>query len=592
MNAVPAFSTQAPPDARILPGVWKLLLLRVRITYNSFRHARLRRKIGTIIILLLVLGFGVFILSMSWLLLGFMRSPKFAQFVGIDLKSFLDAIPALTLTALFLGTLLTSFGVLLQALYLSGDMDFLLSTPVPIRAVFIAKLLQAVLPNFALIALFGIPILFGLGLASRYNLLYYPLVLVMMLALALAAAGLSSLLVMLVVRVLPPRRAAEILGFIGAIFGFACSQIGNLTNSFGKDVNISGTQISGVLLRSNTSWLPLNWAGQGLVALGEGRWFVGVLLLGVTLVLAMTAFWFALVTAERWFYSGWAGMQVVTSKKKMVQSSRPAKRSNKESTFGFFRFLPVPVLGIVHKDFLVLRRDLRNLAGLISPLIFGVIYTVMIFRNGSDLPVGGGEAPAWLMDSLRVVLTYSSVGMSLFVGWMLLSRLAGMGFSQEGKNYWILKASPVRTEHLLGAKFLVSYLPALVLGLFFLIGIAILQNLSLYEFLYSLVAIIMCLGGMAGILLAFGVMGANFAWDDPRKINAGGMGCLGQFLTMLYLPIAFGLFIAPLGLTRLFNIPAFYGYLAGLIIGSSVSAGCAILPLWLVRKRVERLNEE
>ena len=50
----------------------------------------------------------------------------------------------------FLGILLTSFGVLLQALYLAGDMDFLLSAPIPMRAVFLTKLLQAILPNFGL----------------------------------------------------------------------------------------------------------------------------------------------------------------------------------------------------------------------------------------------------------------------------------------------------------------------------------------------------------------------------------------------------------------------------------------------------------
>jgi hypothetical protein len=592
MNTANTFSTQGSPDARILPGVWKLLLLRVHITYNSFRHARLRRKIGIILLFLMVAGFGVFILSMSWLILGFLRSPQLVQYTGFDLKPFLEVIPALTLAALFLGTLFTSFGVLLQALYLSGDMDFLLSSPVPIRAVFITKLLQAVLPNFALICLFGIPLLFGLGLSGNYNFVYYPFVLLVMVALALAAAGLSSMLVMLVVRILPPRRAAEILGFIGATLGLACSQLGNLANSFGRDISISGTQISGVLLRWNSPWSPLNWAGQGLVALGEGRWLTATLLLGLTLGLAMTAFWFALVTAERWFYSGWAGMQVIARKKKPVRTSQATKTGEKESAFGLIRFLPAPVLGIVHKDFLVLRRDLRNLAGLISPLILGVIYTAMIFRNGSDVPAGRGEAPTWFMDALRVVISYSSVGMSLFVGWILLSRLAGMGFSQEGKNYWILKASPVHTGHLLVAKFLVSYLPALGLGLIFLTGISILQKAALLSYLYSLVAMIMCLAGMAGILLAFGVMGANFVWDDPRKIHAGGMGCLGQLLTMLYLPIALGLFIAPLGLTRLLDIPAVYGYLTGLVIGSVASLGCAILPPWLVRKKAERLNEE
>jgi hypothetical protein len=194
------------------------------------------------------------------------------------------------------------------------------------------------------------------------------------------------------------------------------------------------------------------------------------------------------------------------------------------------------------------------------------------------------------MNSFQVVLTYSSVGMSLFVGWMLLSRLAGMGFSHEGKNYWMLKVSPVRVWHLLASKFLVAYLPALGLGILFLTAISFRQGLSLLDFAYSFLAIAMCLAGMTGTLLAFGVAGANFTWSDPRRMNSGMMGCFGQILTFIYLPISFGLFIAPLGLVPFLQIPLVYGYLAGLIFGSAFAVLFTIVPLWLVRKRVEQLG--
>jgi hypothetical protein len=193
-------------DAGILPSVWKLLRLRLRITYNGFRHAKLRDKIRIIFVWALLLGFAYFLLSASRWLLSLVHSPEFVQFAGDDLRGILASIPTLTLTALFIGTLLTSFGVLLQALYLSGDMDFLLATPVPIRAVFIAKLLQAVLPNFALFSLFGIPILFGLGISNGYHVSYYPLVILLMIFLALAAAGLHPCWSCWFVRVLPPRQ--------------------------------------------------------------------------------------------------------------------------------------------------------------------------------------------------------------------------------------------------------------------------------------------------------------------------------------------------------------------------------------------------
>jgi ABC-2 type transport system permease protein len=394
---------------------------------------------------------------------------------------------------------------------------------------------------------------------------------------------------MLVVRVLPPRRAAEILGFVGAMFAFLCSQTGNLANSFGRNINFSGTRLAGLLVLSNTRWLPLNWAGQGLVALGEGRWLTGIFLAGGTLAFSALVFWFALITAQHLYYSGWAGMQVVTRKKRMPASRRASATGTRP---GLVRLIPRPVLAVLQKDFLTLRRDLRSLSQLISPIIFGVIYTLLLLRRGPGSPIGRGEAPDWFMSSFHVITAYGNIGMSLFVGWMLLSRLAGMGFSHEGKNYWMLKVSPIRVWHLLASKFLVAYLPTLGLGFLFLAVISILQGLSVVQFVYSLIAIILCLAGMTGILLSFGVAGANFTWEDPRRMNSGMMGCFGQILTILYLPLSFGLFVAPLGLAQFLKYPLGYGYLAGLILGSAFAAMFAFVPLWLVRKRVERLGAE
>lgn len=586
--------TAAHPSERLMPAIWNLLRLRLRITYNGFRHAKIGRKILYIVTVLVVLGFAAFIFFISTLLLGFLRSPDLAEIAGIDATPLLEAIPVLTLSGMFIGILVTSFGVLLQALYLAGDMDFLLAAPVPIRAVFVTKLLQAILPNLGFISLFGLPVLFGLGTAGGYNILYYPLLIFMLVALALVAAGFSSLLVMLVVRVFPARRAADVIAFFGATFAIICSQLGNFTNAMSDNMDISGEQVSGlanILVRADTLWLPLNWAGRGLVDIGEGRWLTGVPLLLLTFGLCAVAFWFSLATAERWYYTGWAGMQVVASKKKSPRVSSP--RANVETKLPSWtsRLLKPPVRAILGKDFLVLRRDLRNLSQLVSPLILGVLYTLMIFRSGGEPPPGQGDAPAWFMDSFRTVLSYGNVGMALFVGWMLLTRLAGVGVSMEGKNYWLLKASPLRVEDLLTAKFLMAYLPSLALGAAFMVVISLVQGISFGVFLYGLVAMLLSLAGMTGLTLGFGAAGANLTWDDPRKMNAGAMGCLGQFLTFAFLPLVFALFIIPLGLTGFFQLPEFVGYLVGILLGGGVSLAFMIIPPLLARKKVERLGE-
>jgi ABC-2 type transport system permease protein len=422
-----------------------------------------------------------------------------------------------------------------------------------------------------------------------------------MAALTLAAAGLSALLVMLVARLFPPRRVAEVLGFLTAMISILCSQSGNLYNATRHNVDISGSQVNGLftlLIRLNTPWNPLNWAGRGLVALGEGRWLPGLILVALTLGLSALAFTFALVTAERWYYTGWAGMQVVANKKKAArpvrahaESAQPASRSESAAASWVRRLLPAPVRAILQKDFLLLRRDIRNMSQLVTPLIFGVFYTIMFLRPGGSMFTDSPDMPAIFTSISRFIANYGNIGMSLFVGWMLLARLSGMAFSSEGKNYWVLKSSPVSARHLLSAKFLVAYLPTLALGVIFMVAVSILQKASLVIFLYGLLATAMCQAGMNGILLAFGVAGANFNWTDPRRMNAGVIGCLGQFLTSLFLPISFGMFIGPLLLVSIFNWPQVYGYLVGFIAGVAVSGTCAVLPPWLVRKKVERLGE-
>lgn len=581
------------PSPAVLPAVWKLLILRLRITINSFRHAKLRTKILTSWGIFGVLAFAVVIFWLSWVLLGFLRSPELVRYTGIDVNPFLDAVPVLIFSGMFLGTLLTSFGVLLQALYLSGDMDFLLAAPVPIRAVFTTKLLQAVLPNLGMLALFGLPVLFGLGASRNYNFLYYPLVLLTMLVLALAAAGLASLLVMLVVRVFPARRVAEVLGFVGATVSILCSQTWNLMqiSSNGKDV--SGDQMSNamrLLVRLNNPWIPLNWAGRGLVELGAGHWLIGIVLMALTLGLAAAAFWFALVTAERWYYTGWAGMQIVARKKKPAVTPHAAL-SDRAGPILLERLLSAPVLGMIRKDFTVMRRDLRNLSQLVTPIIFGIVAAVSFLSAGSQLPASSRDIPPWLLDSFSALLAYSNIGLSLFVGWSLLNRLGGMAFSHEGKNYWMLKVSPLRAQDLLTAKFLVAYLPALVLGWLFLIPISILRGMTMTAFLYSLLVTGMCLAGMSGMLVGFGAAGANLTWEDPRRMNSGPLGCVGMILTALFTPLAFGLFVGPLWVAAALQWPDYLGFLAGGLLGTGVCLFCAIVPLWLARGKVDRLGE-
>jgi ABC-2 type transport system permease protein len=575
-------------DPGLWPSVWKLLRLRVIIFISAFRRARLRRKIGILVLVLLVLGLVAFIFSLSWLLLRFLRSPDLAQFMG-DVTPILESVPVLLIGGAFLGILVTSFGVLLQALYLANDMEFLLSTPLPIRAVFLSKLLQAILPNFSLICLFALPVLYGLGFSSGYNILFFPLVLLMLAALALAAAGISSLLVMLVVRIFPARRVAELLGFIGAILSFVCSQSGNLAR-FDNFSERQATQALTLLTRFNQPWSPLAWAGRGLVDLGSGRWLSGVGFSVLTLGLAIGVFGVALTTAEKLYYSGWASMQARQQKKK-AQKKAQAEISKPWVVLAE-RSVPAEMRAIFVKDLLSLRRDLRNMSQLVTPLIFGIVYGILFLRNGGQLPAGRGEAPRFFTEILKNLSLYGNVAISLFVGWMLVARLGMTAFSMEGKNFWLLKSAPVSAGQMIVSKFMVAYLPSLAMGWIFLLVISIFQRAAPGTILFTLFVVALCIAGNVGVNLTFGIVGANLNWEDPRQMQRGTSGCIGSLATLLYLPLSLLLFFGPPLGVSLLEWPLWIGQFVGLVMGGVFCLVCATAPLYSVRGRVLHLGEE
>ena len=576
-------------EERLWPAVWKLLRIRLIISWSSFKRSKIRAKIGMIVLVLFFTGLLVLAFIGSHALLDFLRSPQFSQ-LGLDATPIIRMIPNLLITFATLFIFLTSFSLLLQALYLSGDMEFLLSTPVPIRAVFISKLIQAILPNFGLICLIALPVMFGLGSSYGYSIWFYILTIFVLAILALAAASLSSLVVMAVSRVIAPRRVAEVIGFIVAAMTLVCSQSGQLFNHM--DSSIKPDQVAGVLntlTRFNVSWSPITWAGQGLVGIGEGNWLSGIGFTLLTLFLGAGIFTVALLTAEKLYYTGWARVQGSWRKKKKIVSKT---KLQDEKTNWVEKRISSPIRAIIVKDFLLLRRDLRHLSQILSPLIFGVVYAIVLLRSGGKVPQGQGTAPEALMNGLQAMFTWGDVALAAFVSWSLASNLSSMAFSQEGKNYWMLKSSPVNSKQLLVAKFVVAYIPSVVIGCFFVTLLALLQPAKLANLWYGLLTLALSLAGVIGIVLTFGVTGARFNWDSPQKMQNSGVGCLSALLSFAYFGISLGLFLGPIIVLSLLGLPIIYGQIGGIVLGGGLAAVCAIAPLRGVREKVQHLNEE
>jgi ABC-2 type transport system permease protein len=588
-------SPAAFQESGLAANVWKLLRLRLVILMNGFRRAKTGKKIAYIASGIGILAFLGFVLFLSVTLLIFIRSPRLLHQIG-DPALFLNSLPAAVLTISVMGILFTCFGVLLQVLYLSGDMDFLMSAPVPIRAVFAAKMVQAVLPNFTILCALTLPVLFGFGISSGYGFLYYPLVLITLAAITLAAASLAGLLVLVVVRFFSPRRVAEVLGFVVGMTIFLLSQSGQFMKYGMKHVDegqVAAFMNSTAVFRS--PWSPLAWAGRGLIELGEGDWIPALGLLAASLTFAGLIFCIALITSERLYYTGWAGLHSNRRKSKNKAGARPVAPSYGSAAWRIVhplaRVVPAPVRAVVVKDLRLFRRDLSNLSSLLFPLILGVVYAVGLLHADGQLPAGRGTAPPAFMRAAKEAVAYGDIFLALFLGLMLASNLAGFGFSREGKNYWLLKAAPIHPRRILAAKFLAGYIPSALVCSIYLLILEIFNRSGPWPLMVKLISVWMILAGLTGLFLALGTGGAKFNWENPSQINRT-IGCLGMLSGVLYLGICIALFTAPMLLAQFINLPAFVGPLAGLLFVGVAGMLGVFIPLGMAERRVANLAED
>jgi ABC-2 type transport system permease protein len=586
IQASPVVRSQSP-----WPYIAKLVNLRRVLLVSGFRRASLGRKLLYVALLLLVALVFVGTYFLTTYVLGLVKSPEVVQ-SGISLASLVREIPGLLVSGAFLGILVCSFGVLLQALYLANDMDFLISAPLPIRAVFLSKLLQAVTPNFILISVFTLPVLFGLGISQGYPFPYYPLVVVLLIVLSLAAAGLASLLVMAAVRFVPAKRLAEILGSLAAILFIVLSQWANLTGVDSSSLT-TGQISSGMqtLTRLNPSWFPLSWVGRGLVTLGERHYLPGIALLALTIGLCAGVFWLSLVAAERLYYSGWASMQVSIAHK---NNRQPASRTFTSSGFTrtITRIMRMQLSSLLLKDLKLIRRDLRILSKVIMPMIMGIVFGAMFLRASHQPPTVTTGTSAAINDLIQSLYAYGNMFIPLFLGWMVALNLATVAFSMEGKQYWILKTAPLSAGKLVAAKFLVVYLPSLVLVWLYMLAITLLQGVPLATLLYAIPCAAVIMAGMAGLNLAFGVRYANLSWTDPRHMADGVGSYIAMILSFIYLVICLLVFITPPLALPFLGAPQALGLLGGLLAcGILGIASLALSSRWLA-PRVLHLAEE
>lgn len=531
-----------PKRSDMLNAIWVLIRTRLIITRNAIWRGSLRRKIGWIVLLALM-AFGAFgIYSFVSVVVWALSSPEFQAALqemalanpGMpsDFRPYLDALPGLVLLGTLFMLLLSSFSSLLSSLYLSGDMDMLLVAPVPMRAVFTVKFFGGLISQYIILfALIG-PVLLGYGQGLGYGPLYFVCAGAVLLVLPLFPAGLGTLLLMAVVRVLPARRAREMVSLLGGMIGIGFY----LTSQFSAELApmVASPQSLQALLATNLPVLPSAWAGRTLVAAGQGDLLSLSFYGGIFISASLLVFIACMLVAERLYYNGWSNMATQGGRVR----TRAPRREAQLQTLPLAHLLPAPSRALLAKDLRLFGRDLRNLQQLIFPLAIAAIWTFRMITTPAE-PEFDQALPGFVVQLGHFV----SAGIAFFICLSLSTSLAGTGISREGRGFWIIKAAPISPFQILLGKFALAYLPYPLVGSAFLLILSLLRHTAplvlLEQWLLLLVTGLGCTAFSMGLGAAF----PKLDWENPQQQATWQSGCIGTLFYPAYLTLVVGFIV-------------------------------------------------
>ncbi len=526
-------------------ALYVLTRARLQVARNSFWRGGIGRKLGAVAMITLLGLAAVGTYNVARFLVAALSGPAFsdvlaeaaAQSPGLptDLAPYIAAVPSAVLFGALLMLVLSSFSSLLNALYLSGDIDMLLVAPVPMRAVFTLKFFSGLSTQYLLLGALLMPMLIGYGHGLGYGLIYTLAVVLVLLLLPLLPAGLGALLVMAVVRVLPAKRAREIIGVIGGLVGLSFYLTSQLSRQVAPILASPGSL--NALLASDFPLLPSAWAARSLVAIGEGQALPALVYGAIFAGVSLAVFAGCLLLAERLYYAGWSNLAGQGGR---VRQRRTEPEATAAPTGWLARFsdslfgLPVQARAIVAKDLRLFTRDLRNLQQIIFPLAMAGVWTFQLL-------FGAGRVNAATDAAIGAQLqAFGSVGIVFFICLSLSGALAGGGISREGRAYWLLQVAPISPAKLFLGKLALAYLPYPIVGTPFLLLLALIGGTPPDVILQQWLLLLMAGLGCAAIAMGLGAVFPRLNWENPSQQTTWQAGCLSGIIYPLYLLLAVG----------------------------------------------------
>lgn len=421
----------------------------------------------------------------------------------------------------FLGFLAFS-GVVtsLSTFFLSDDLRLLLTAPIPRERLFLARFTRTVAQASWMVTMFLTPVLLGVGAARCAPLAFYAAAVLTVVPFAMIPVALGAGTTLLLVNVLPARRARDVLMLVSLLFAVALVLLLRFIEPERLLRVESLPDVAGFFANLQSPVMPLMpsfWAGESLFAALQGG---TDLLHGAALWTTALACAVLLGAADRrWHFAGY-------SRSQEAQKARVSQLRLVDAIAGL---LPLSTVRrqLVVKDVKVFLRDVSQWLQLL-PLCALVLLYLYNFRT-LDL-----ERIPYMSGFLKNVYALVNLAMAGFVLATVAVRFVFPAVSAEGAAFWIVRTSPISLRDFLWSKFWTGLVPMLVFIEALTIAANELMGVDPFLKIVAAVAIAFMTIALVGLAVGFGARYPRFGADATQAAGSYG-GVAFMVLAVLYI---------------------------------------------------------
>ncbi|KUO61410.1 MAG: hypothetical protein APF84_08885 [Gracilibacter sp. BRH_c7a] len=506
-----------------------LLKSQIRVSLNTLRQRRKRTFIGMFVIGMIFLSLLASLGSLAYGALEEMPPQTAQGFLALLFMVGMGSQIFFGITAAF------------AALYMSDDLELLFMTPVSLKAVFAVKSLSVLGSNLVIAVLFAfLPGIFY-GLLFQAGGFYYFLVFLVGCGLWLMGAALAELINLLVMRIVPPHRSKEAMGFIGALAGIIIVlvvQIPNLLLNSQGNMDIGSWLTGKEEMLEILNFFPWGWASLALVNGISGTILAGLGWSVLIVLVSVVLFLLSMILLERGFRQGFISLSQGeggrTRKKRTLHTSEiNIYNSTLENTLPKYSFIfeekvtPqasswLGMWAVAKKDLLSLKRDTREWFGYLMPLTIMAFFVAQFLFTSSDAG----------FSSLIIVLIMYTI--------MFSGNMALQAFGREGESDWLLSSVPLIGWPVVWGKLVAAVLPTLILMEALLVGTSIAVGFSASLIVLLAFAAVLLSLGSSSIGLYYSIHNARYNPDKPQ-MRISPSASLVMYLTNLLFLLLLGL---------------------------------------------------